>query len=120
MGSEDSARAAYHEAIALAERELTINPNDWETVGLLGLYYAYSDRLPEARTQIDSMLELNPTSGSARYFAALFSLFEGNVEEAYAHMEAAIELGFPKELVANDPDFSILRGESRYETLLAL
>jgi tetratricopeptide (TPR) repeat protein len=119
-GAEDSVSASYQQAINLAERQLTINPTDWETVGLLGLYYAYSDRLSEARNQIDEMLALNSTSGSAHYFAALFSLYEGDVEETYEHLGTAIELGFPSALIANDPDLAALRGDGRYEEIVAL
>ena len=119
-GAEDSVSASYQQAINLAERQLTIDPSDWETVGLLGLYYAYSDRLPEARIQIDTMLELNTTNGSVYYFAALFRLFEGDLEATYTHMETAIELGFPRALIANDPDLAALRGDGRYEEIVAL
>ena len=119
-GAEDSANTSYQQAIDLAERQLTINPSDWETVGLLGLYYAYSDRLPEARIQIDTMLELTRTNGSAHYFAALLSLYEGDVEQTYDHLETAIELGYPSSLIANDPDLAVLRGEDRYETITVI
>ncbi len=42
-GEHAKEKESYIKAIELAEKELTRNPNDWETLGLLGLYHAFTD-----------------------------------------------------------------------------
>ena len=117
-GADQEARTAYETAIELAEENLAINPADWDSIGRLAVYYAHTGRLDEAAAKIDEMLALSSDS-DAFYRATLVSLRRGDVEKVYEYLQKTIEGGWSRALLAADPDLAMLRGQGRYESLLA-
>jgi len=117
-GEEQSASDAYQMAIELAERHLAINPTDWRSVGQLGMYYAYSGRLDEALVQIEKLLE-NSADSTSFYFATRVRLQAANLDGAYEGLQRTVEKGWPRALLARDPDIVVLRNEPGYDALLA-
>jgi tetratricopeptide (TPR) repeat protein len=118
QGEEKNAYDAYERAIQLAEGELTINPDDWDSVGRLGLYYAHTGRLDQARAQLEQLLELT-SDPTAFYYATLLSLQLGDMDGAYDYLRQTIEGGWSRALLTGDPDLVALRGRTAYEALLA-
>jgi TolB-like protein/tetratricopeptide (TPR) repeat protein len=118
QGEEKNANDAYERAIQLAEGRLMINPTDWRSVGQLGMYYAYSGRPDEAVAQVEKLLELS-SGQTANYFATRVRVHLGDLEGAYESLERAVEGGWPRVLLASDPDIVPLRGEASFAALLA-
>lgn len=116
-GQEEKARAIYEKAIVLAEQELTVNPNDWGTVGRLGLYYAHTGDMARAKSQLDKLIALtkDPTG---LYYASLISLEIGDLEGANQFLDRTIEGGWSQGLLLGDPDLVALRDQPAYQKLL--
>jgi len=117
QGEDLNANDAYERAIQLAEGRLMVNPTDWRSVGQLGMYYAYSGRSDEAVAQIEELLELS-SGQTANYFATRVRVHLGDLEGAYESLERAVESGWPRALLASDPDIVSLRGETGFASLL--
>jgi len=118
QGEEDNANNAYERAIQLAEERLRISPGDWRSVGQLGMYYAYVGRNDEAVAQIKKLLENSPDS-TAYYFTTRVRLHIGDTKGAYESLKQTVEAGWPRVLLASNPDIMALRGESGYAALMA-
>lgn len=116
-GSADDANAAYATAIELAERELLINPADWDSVARLGLYMVHTGREKEAQAQIQKLFKLTSNS-TAYYFGSIVTQHLGDTETMYQYLGRAIERGFSKALIASDPDLGQLGHESRFRDLI--
>ena len=117
-GKEDDAAAAYAAAIQLAEQALSVNAEDWRVMGLLGMYLAYVGRGDEAETRAREMLARS-SSDSAYYWAARVFVQTGDEAAAYENLHQVVDLGWPRSLLEGDPDFAPLRGDSRFEAILA-
>ncbi|NOX67556.1 MAG: tetratricopeptide repeat protein [Gammaproteobacteria bacterium] len=115
-GEDKNANDAYDTAIKLAEQQLAINPTDWGSVGRLGLYYAHTGQLIQAREQLARLLELT-TDSTAYYFATLLSLEFGELDHAQEYFQRTVEGGWSRSLLAGDPDLAALRGYAAYDTL---
>lgn len=118
QGEDDNAKNAYENAIQLAEERLRISPGDWRSVGQLGMYYAYVGRNDEAVAQIQNLLE-NSTDSTAWYFTTRVRLQIGDMKGAYESLEQTVAAGWPRVLLASNPDIVALRGESGYAGLMA-
>jgi TolB-like protein/Tfp pilus assembly protein PilF len=115
-GAEQNANDAYEKAIQLAERELAINPSDWSSIGRLGLYYAHTGRLDQARARLEKLLELT-ADPTGHYFASLISVQLADLEGAHEYLKQTVEGGWSQALLARDPDLKALRGTAAYEAL---
>lgn len=118
-GEEKNAADAYTKAIELAEQHLIINPTDWRGVGQLGMYYAYTGRSDDALTRIEEMLA-HRTDSTAYYFLTRVRLQVGDTKGAYEALQRTVEAGWPRVLLASNPDIVALRDESGYAGLLAM
>ncbi|MBT8136298.1 MAG: tetratricopeptide repeat protein [Gammaproteobacteria bacterium] len=102
-GEEPNARGAYERAIALAENEIDIDPNNWYSQGRVAMYYAYTGAHDKAREAIDRALSLTDDA-SAHYFAARVWLELGDDPAAAAAIKKVIDGGWPEILLLADPD----------------
>ncbi len=109
-GHPDEEKAAYERAIAIARQTLLINPNDWETHGLLAIYLAFSG-LDGATDHAARMLAIDPDNPTAHYFAALVSYALHNYDAALASLNQAVSLGFSMEMIRQDPDLKDLAAQ---------
>ena len=118
-GQHAEERTAYARAIALAERELLLNPNDWETLGLLGIYYGFTNEPAVARRYADKMLATAPTQATAHYFDALVHWARGDAAATHAALRQALRLGFSFDMLQRDPDLAEFarRNPGRFATL---
>lgn len=111
LGDAKKEQDTYLEAIKHGLEAERINPNNWETLGLLGLYYAYTNQPNESTRYQQAMLDVAPDNSTALYFASLASLQIGEFEVAMLHLEAAVAAGASQEMISNDPDLVRLRGQ---------
>lgn len=122
LGDRDRERANYAQAISRAEQRLSRNPNDWETLGLLGLYHAYSGNRAEALSYTQRMLDTGTSPPTSHYFAALVHWALGKPEPAYVELAEARSLGFSADILLEDPDLIKLRAldTARFDAALGM
>ncbi|MGI9288947.1 MAG: tetratricopeptide repeat protein [Pseudomonadales bacterium] len=108
-GEHAKAKESYITAIELAEKELTRNPNHWETLGLLGLYHAFAGSKQTALKYKQKMLVQKGSVSTAHYFASLINWICGDTDGAFAELDAAMASGFSAKLIEMDPDLKSLR-----------
>jgi adenylate cyclase len=113
-GRESDARRRNAEAMGLAESALAIDPNDAETLGLLGHYCAEAGDADRARELCARALEQSPLDTQRHYDAARVFARLGALDEAQAALERAVELGYPPRLAAADAAFAPLAGGARF------
>jgi TolB-like protein/tetratricopeptide (TPR) repeat protein len=118
-GEEENARNAYERAIELVERHLTINPNDWRSIGQLAMYLAYAGRTDEALAQVEKLLA-HSSDSDTNYFVTRVRLQVGDTDGAYESFESTVAGGgWSRALLARDPDIVALRDKAGYAALLA-
>lgn len=118
-GKEAESRAAYARAAELAEASLKINSEDWKSIGLLGLYYAYLGQPDKALELVDNSIETSNRNSEAFYFKALERLVANDPEAAIAALEDSLEMD-PRysRFLETDPDLQQLRDDERFQELL--
>ena len=117
-GREEDSRAAYREAIRLAEEELDVNPDEWNTLARLNMYYVHigEDELAKAGLERLDALTSDPT---ASFFSAIVCLDLGDKGRAYEYLHAVAEAGWSPATLLGDPDISKLVGEPEFEEIIA-
>lgn len=108
-GSARASQDAYRRAAALAEAQRQVNDSDWETTGLLGLYYAHLGRLPEALDEARTAVELSDRSPGSLYFLALVLQQAEDTAGTLRALEEAVRKDPGHEaIIRNDPDLKEL------------
>jgi tetratricopeptide (TPR) repeat protein len=87
-----------------------------------GLALLNLNRYEEAIASFDKAIKLQPDLNEAWYNRACTHSLQGNTKLAFTDLRAALELNPEKyqKLAATDPDFELLREDSRFEELLGL
>lgn len=117
-GSDELAHEAYVRAAQLAEELLRVNPQDWYSVGLLGLYYAHLGRDADAISKTEQAVTMSDGNPDALFFQALATLQLGQREEAVALLEKTIETdAYFLQFLDTDPDLQQLAGDEGFEAL---
>ncbi|MEE4280107.1 MAG: tetratricopeptide repeat protein [Halieaceae bacterium] len=121
LGDTTQERDSYAEAIRLAQEDVRRNPQDWEVLGLLGLYHGHLGHQEEALEYLQRMLAIRAAPPTSHYFAALIHWSLGNTEAAYDQISAARRAGFSAQLLDKDPDLQSLKAldSARWNELLA-
>jgi len=82
------------------------------------MYYAYTGRNDEAVAQIEKLLENNPDA-TAHYFATRVRVQIGDIQGAYESLKQTVGGGWPRGLLASNPDIMALSGVTGYAALMA-
>ena len=118
-GQAEEARAAFQTASKLAVAALEVNPSDPGYLMDLAWITAMLDRPHEARELADRALMAAPDDPYGFYYSGLVHLRAGEIEDALLEFEGALERGYPIRLLAGDPHLMVLRGDSRFQRVLA-
>jgi tetratricopeptide (TPR) repeat protein/TolB-like protein/DNA-binding winged helix-turn-helix (wHTH) protein len=116
-GRLPEARQALQEAEKMAARALEVNPNDPLTIMDMAWIKAGLREHDEARRFIDRATELMPDDPYAHYYDGIIHNRAGNTTQAFVSLQTAVQLGFPKALLAGDPNLANLRGDSRFSDI---
>lgn len=118
-GREAEAGLAYRKAVALAEERLRINPADARVRSDLAHYHARLGHAERARHLAAEALRQDPRNAYVHYNAALVNVRLGATGAALDELEQAVTLGHERHLLRLEPGLERLRGQARFEALLA-
>ena len=116
-GRLPEAQQALQEAEAMAARALEVNPNNPLTMMDMAWIKASLRKHDEARWLIDRAMELMPDDPWVHYYDGIIHNRAGNYSQAFVALQDAVQLGFPRGLLAGDPNLADLRGDSRFSDI---
>ncbi len=116
-GQRDEADEAYAKALELARQQRQINPAD---PGLLAASALYHARLGQAEAAAGAIEQLDGMALDVYtyYDLSLAYIALSDEASALAALRKAIEGGYSRKLIAQDPGFDPLQGKSEFLTLL--
>ena len=111
-------RAALRFQISIAEEILRGRPDDTDALRTLSHAYALAGRLEAALETDRRLVACLPRDIRARYNLACRLALNGLADEALRELGSACDLGFDDlDLMSNDPDLEVLRGEEAFGRL---
>ena len=119
------ARAYADSGMANSRQQAEENPLAPQLHALYGLMLAYKGKAKEARAELQQALAIdsfpNPSNAYARLLAARSELALGNKATALDYLESlpGREWYALPEALSRDPTYASLRGEPRFEKLVA-
>ncbi len=117
LGQHDSARAAYEMAADLARQNLSVDADDVETRVQLAAYDARLGREDLARQTLAESLD-EPAGDPYLYYDAAVAYTRLRMQDdALDALAIATAGGYPRHLVAADPQFESLRALERFSLI---
>jgi serine/threonine protein kinase/tetratricopeptide (TPR) repeat protein len=118
-GQREKANATYDKAIALAYKELAVNPRNSDTMGSLALYYAKKGMPAQALNFIQRARSINKEDVSLVYTAAVVEALANHPDNALGLLREAFKRGYSVQEARSDPELNSLRSRPEFEKLLA-
>lgn len=120
LGRAAEAEAAYRRAAQVAEDHIALNPDDPRAFTMCGVALCRTGQSKRGLECARRAVEVDPEDAGVCYNVACLYSVEGHVEEALRCLEDAFRHGFgDKAWIEHDPDLEPLRGEPRFQALLA-
>jgi eukaryotic-like serine/threonine-protein kinase len=108
-GRRPQALATYDKAIALAYKQLAINPRDAEAMSYLGQYLAKKGEPKRGLELVRRARSMDPTDVSLVYFQAVVECIAGQKSEALKDLQQALKQGYPAQEAQSDPELKDLQ-----------
>lgn len=118
-GRGDSAAGAYTRSIALARDQLRLDPRDAAAHSFLATGLAKTGSLEEAGAEVRAALELDARNPNILSDAAIVAALAGRTAEALGWLRRAVEAGYCRSILARQPEFSRLREEPEFRSIVA-
>ncbi len=120
LGRAAEAEAAYRRAAQVAEDHLALNPDDPRAYTMCAVALCRTGQPERGLACARRAVEVDPDDAGVCYNVACLYALEGRVDDALGFLEAAFRHGFgDKAWIEHDPDLEPLRGEPRFQALLA-
>jgi tetratricopeptide (TPR) repeat protein len=117
LGQHEAARQAYETAADLARQNLAVNADDINTRVQLAGYDARLGRDDLAKAALAEALRLTPADLYLYYEIAVAYAVLRMPDAAVDALAIAVEQGYPRRLVAADPQFESLRTSERFSRI---
>jgi eukaryotic-like serine/threonine-protein kinase len=118
-GQGEKAQPAYLRAIALAERQLAVNPKDATVLHRLAGYRAHAGQKPQAVIDIRLARKLAPADVPVILKTVLVYEIAGHRTDALGALEELLKRGQDLQQVEREPDLDRLRQDPGYQRLAA-
>jgi TolB-like protein len=116
----DEEHRAQREGIRRAEQMLTLNPCDGRALSIGSMALFHEGQWARALEWSQRSLELYPDDLSALINAACLSARAGRTDDAITYLDRVFARGWGKrDWIEHDPDYDTLRGDPRFQKLLA-
>ncbi len=109
----------FQRSIELAEKQLRVNPEDAESMSLLGGYCAMTGNVKRARSYTERALRLAPEDGAIMFRAGTTYEQIGDRDNALRWIERALDAGYSASEVQHQPELRELYTDDRYRSLIA-
>lgn len=109
----------YERAIRLTEEFLQVNPKAAEVWASLALYCAFTGKLSRAHEAIAQARSLAPASLPIMINAALVSEQAGQRDQALSTLALALEAGYARAHIDDNPDLKGLRADPGFASLVS-
>jgi tetratricopeptide (TPR) repeat protein/TolB-like protein len=117
-GDAEKASTAYKQAIALAEKQLDINPNDSDVLSSLAQYHSRLGDANGARQYLGRALQLSPDNMDILRIACLVHLEAKEKQESLKWLEKSVRAGYSREQLVANPELASLRSEPEFSRLV--
>src|SRR5579859_3037786 len=117
-GRKQEAMATYDKAIALAFKDLQVNPRAAGTLEHLALYYAKKGDSSHALEFIRHARSIEPENVSLLYNQAVVYCLAGRQSESLSVLDEALQKGYSLEEARNDPELAELQKLPQFAQLL--
>jgi tetratricopeptide (TPR) repeat protein/DNA-binding winged helix-turn-helix (wHTH) protein len=118
-GERAEASGAFSQASQLAESRLSVDPDDYVTLFLLGWARHMLGDTASAREYIDKGLDIAPNDPYGLYYRALIEVQAGNHEVALRALQSAVDNGYPAKMLAAEPYLEELRQKRKFVRLIS-
>jgi TolB-like protein/tetratricopeptide (TPR) repeat protein len=120
LGRREEGMEASREGVRRAEHALVLNPVDRRALSMGSMHLFEAGQTARAMEWSRRSLELDPEDMSTLISAACLHARLGQKDEALEFLERSFARGWGKrDWIEHDPDYEILRGDPRFERLLA-
>jgi tetratricopeptide (TPR) repeat protein len=116
-GRAEGARQAYAQAVALAERQLEVNPRDAPLLAKLADCYAMLGRPEPARRRAEEALRAEPDNPGVLFRAGTAFEQLGDRPRALALLASAMQHGYSRSELERAPGLEDLRSDPRFGKL---
>ncbi len=117
-GMTGKAAPAYQKAIELAEKQLEVNPNDFQIRASIAVYQAKLGNKNPALSQINRALKQASGNVNVLFKSAIVYELCGDRTLALRQHDSAIKGGYSVQEVEGEPEFARLRMDPFYSRLL--
>jgi tetratricopeptide (TPR) repeat protein len=118
-GQPEKANETYDQAIALAFKELAVNPRDSDTMESLALYYAKKGMPTQALNFIEHARSINSKDVELIYTDAVVETLANHPDDGLKLLREAFKQGYAVKEAKSDPELDRLRSQPGYAKLLA-
>jgi serine/threonine-protein kinase len=117
-GDGVAAKQAYKKAIALARKQLEVNPKDAEVLGDVADYYAMVSDREKALASLHLSLQWGHGDKDLLFNAAVVYQDLGESGVALEWLKKSLDAGYSSASVSEIPSFDALKNDVRFETLI--
>jgi eukaryotic-like serine/threonine-protein kinase len=118
-GQRDKANATYDKAIALAYKELEVNPKSTDALQGLAMYYAKKGNAAQSLEFIRRARSINAADVGLMYTEAVVDALANRPDDAVKSLRAAFGKGYTVQEAQNDPELATLQGRPEFSKLVA-
>ncbi|MGH9327013.1 MAG: protein kinase domain-containing protein [Terriglobia bacterium] len=118
-GQKGIAQNTFNQAVALAYKQLQVNPRDGDTMADLAIYSASLGDSVAALQFIRNARSIDPLNPLYAYNEAVVQSLLGKPAQAIASLRQAFEKGFPPLQAASDPELASLQSQPGFKKLVS-
>lgn len=118
-GQRDKANATYDKAIALAYKELEVNPKSTDALEGLALYYGKKGDASQSIEFIRRARSINAADVDLMYVEAVVFALANRPDDALKSLRATFGKGYSVQQAQNDPELTTLQGRPEFVKLVA-